>query len=463
MISLVIALRSLARRKSRAVLIGLLVVFGTLLLVFGTTFTRSAAIASRNSIIHNFTGDFIVYAASSREKPSPFAFTTPLPIMRDVDRIGEFLSAQPEVETWVPFAQNYSIVSVEKDGAKVEVPFIFYAVDPAPYARTFANAEMLEGDFLSSGDGILVSAFQNEQYRQKYGIELAVGQRVTLLGLGEGGGVNAFPTTVRGIFEPRHYKNVFNYINFVDIRTYSGVYNFTGVARGSLPETLEQGLAAAVESEDGIFALADAPDVAIDTSTLQAEAISGYTMIAVRLKDHAAVDAVRERLAAQGFEVKTARWDEAAGFFAQVSTALQAFIYLATALIFLVVAFIFANTLIISIIERTGEIGTMRALGAEKRFVRSIFLSETLFLNVAASLAGIVVSLLLILAAGRGGLPLPDVVSQFLIGGGPLPMVLAVGPFLTALAVVVAVSVLATISPIRVATQITPLAAMSDR
>jgi ABC-type antimicrobial peptide transport system permease subunit len=82
---------------------------------------------------------------------------------------------------------------------------------------------------------------------------------------------------------------------------------------------------------------------------------------------------------------------------------------------------------------------------------------------VAASLAGIVVSLLLILAAGRGGLPLPDVVSQFLIGGGPLPMVLAVGPFLTALAVVVAVSVLATISPIRVATQITPLAAMSDR
>jgi len=275
--------------------------------------------------------------------------------------------------------------------------------------------------------------------------------------------VNAFPTTVRGIFEPRYYKNVFNYINFVDIRTYSGVYNFTGVASGSLPASLEQGLAAATESEDDVFALADAPDVAIDTSTLEAEAISGYTMIAVRLKDHATVDAVRARLAEQGLEVKTARWDEASGFFASISSALQAFIYLATALIFLVVAFIFANTLIISIIERTGEIGTMRALGAERSFVRSIFLSETLFLNVAASLAGIVVSLGLILATGRRGLPLPDVVSQFLIGGGPLPMALAVGPFVTALAVVVAVSVLATIAPIRVATRITPLAAMSDR
>jgi putative ABC transport system permease protein len=462
-ITLTIALRSLLRRKSRAILIGLLVVFGTLLLVFGTTFTRSAGIASQGSIINNFTGDFIVYSARSRELPSPFAFNTPLPVIQDADRVGQFLSAQPEVETWVPFAQNYSIVSVEKDGSKVELPFIFYAVDPAAYAKTFPNARMVEGDFLSSGDGILVSVFQNEQYEKKYGLRLSVGQNVTLLGLSDGGGVNAFPTKVRGIFEPLYYRNVFNYINFVDIRTYSAVYNFTGVARGSLPDSLEKGLAAAATSEADIFALADAPDVAIDTSSLKSEAISGYTMIAVRLKDHGALETVRARLAGQGFEVKTSRWDEASGFFARISSALQAFIYLATALIFLVVAFIFANTLIISIIERTGEIGTMRALGAEKSFVREIFLSETLFLNVAACLVGMGVGLALVLAAGRGGLPLPETVSQFLIGGGPLPLQLSGAPFLIALVVVVLVSILATISPIRLATRITPLAAMSEK
>ena len=133
------------------------------------------------------------------------------------------------------------------------------------------------------------------------------------------------------------------------------------------------------------------------------------------------------------------------------------------ALIFLVVAFIFMNTLIISIIERTGEIGTMRALGGEKSFIRRIFLSETLVLNMAASLAGIVIGLLLVLLTGRGGLPLPDTVSQFLIGGGPLRMVLSAWPFLVALVVVIAVSILATLTPIRVATRITPLAAMSER
>lgn len=445
-------------------LIGLLVVFGTLLIVFGETFTRSAAAASKHSIIHNFTGDFILYSARSKEMPSPFAFNTPLPNIQNVDQIVTWLAAQPEVETYVPLAQNYSIISVEGKSGKVELPFIFYAVDPASYEKTFANVKMREGSFLSAGDGILVSEFQNDQYEKKYGVRLSVGQRVTILGLSEGGGVNAYATTVRGIFDPIYYKNVFNYINFIDITTYSGVYNFTGVAKGSLPDSLEKGLAAASQNEDSIFALAGDSAGSIDTSRLKAESVSGYTMIAVRLKDEAAAGALMARAtASEDFGVKAARWDEASGFFARISSALQAFIYLATALIFLVVAFIFMNTLIISIIERTGEIGTMRALGSEKSFIRRIFLAETLMLNVSASIVGILLGLALILAFSRSGLPLPETVSQFLIGGGNLTLRLSAAPFLIALAIVVAVSVIATVLPIRVATKISPLAAMSDR
>jgi putative ABC transport system permease protein len=463
MIALRIALRSLLRRKSRMALIGLLVVFGTVLIVFGQTLTRSAAAASRQSIIGNFTGDFILYSARSRELPSPFAFTTPLPNIQDTDVVVTWLKQQPEVSAVVPLAQNYSIISVDTKGGKVELPFIFYAVDPATYAATFHNVKMLSGDFMTSGSGILVSSYQNDQYEKKYGIRLAVDDEVTVLGLGDGGGVNAYKTRVRGIFEPLYYKNVFNYINFIDVATYSGVYNFTGVAAGSLPSSLEKGLAAAATSEDDIFALATTPSAAIDTSTLKSETVSGYTMIAVLLKDHATASAVIARAAGQDLGVKAARWDEASGFFSRISSALQAFIFLATALIFLVVAFIFMNTLIINIVERTGEIGTMRALGAERKFVRRIFLAETLLLNVAASLVGILVGLAMILATGRGGLPLPDTVSQYLIGGGSLPLLLSPWPFVVALVVVVAVSVLATILPIRVATRITPLAAMSDR
>jgi putative ABC transport system permease protein len=445
-------------------MIGLLVVFGTFLLVFGETFTRSAKVASEASIIDNFTGDFIVYSERSREKPSPFAFNTPLPNIQDIDAITAYLAGLPEVETVVPFAQNYSVISVDGPKGKIEMPFIFYAIPPASYGKAFANTRMLKGDYFASGDGILISAYQNAQYQKRYNVQLAVGDTVTVLGLSDGGGVNAIRTRVRGIFDPRFYKNVFNYINFIDIGTYSRLYDFTGVARGSLPAGLEKGLAAAADSEDNIFALAgDSASTKIDTARLASESLSGFTMIAVKLKDHSALGPVMARVAAKGMGIKLARWDEASGFFARISSGLQGFIWFATALIFLVVAFIFTNTLIINIIERTGEIGTMRALGSEKGFIRGIFLVETLMLNLTACLVGLLLSLLVILVFSRTGIPLPDTISQYIIGGGNLTLSLDAIPFAMALVVVALVSVIATLYPVRVATSITPLAAMSDR
>ncbi len=471
MLTLKIALRTLLRRKSRMIAIGILVAFGTFLLIFGGTFTRSAREASRSSIIDNFTGDFIVYSADSKEKPSPFAFQTPLPNIKNVEEIKSFLSGLPEVETVVPYAQNYGLIEVDHRGTKIDLPFIFYAVDPAPYRRVFRNAEMVRGDFFGVDQGgparrgILISQYQNSQYQEKYGVTLEVGQPLTLLGLTEGGSVNAVSSRLLGIFEPRYYKNVFNYINFMDVGSYSDLYNFTGVSPDSLPKSFNEGLDAALENEDSLFALADNADFGkIDLSTLKSEALSGYTMIAVKLKDHRQLDRVMgEVTAREDLGIKVSRWDEASGFFARIASALQAFIYLATALIFLVVIFIFMNTLIISIIERTSEIGTMRAVGAERRFVRRLFLTETLILNTFFSLAAMAFALLLLLLLKAGGIPLPDTISQFLIGGGNLPLHLSALPFAQALVIVIAASVVATLYPIRVATSITPLRAMSDK
>jgi len=469
MIIFKIALRSLLRRKSRALTIGALVAFGTLLLVFGQTFTRSAGIASRDSIINNFTGDLILYSERSKEKPSPFAFNTPLPVIPEVEKIRAYLETLPQVEAVVPFAQNYAIIQAQKDGKSVELPFIFYAVEPATYRRIFRNAQMRQGEFFgveggAARQGILISEFQNAQYQKNYGVTLAAGEAVTVLGLTEGGSVNALRSKLLGLFEPRYFKNVFNYINFVDIQSYSALYNFTGVAADSLPESLTRGLEASAGNEEAIFGLAaDSNFGKLDLSSLRSETLSGYTMIAVLLADHGSVDQVIREVSAAGLGVKAARWDEASGFFARIASALQAFIILATGLIFLIVAFIFMNTLIINIVERTSEIGTMRAIGGEKSFIRRLFLAETLLLNIPFSLGAMVLSLIAVLAAGRSGLPLPDSISQYLIGGGALPLRLAAAPFLEALVIVIAVSVIATLYPIRVATGITPLAAMGER
>jgi ABC-type antimicrobial peptide transport system permease subunit len=92
-----------------------------------------------------------------------------------------------------------------------------------------------------------------------------------------------------------------------------------------------------------------------------------------------------------------------------------------------------------------------------------MFLAETLILNTCASLIGMAAAAILLAAGSANGIPLPDIVSQFLIGGGPVPVTITPAPFIIAFAAVIAVSVLATVYPVSVATTITPLKAMNDR
>lgn len=470
MLTLKLALRNLGRRKGRMVLIGSLVALGTFLIVFGTIFATSARKASRSSIIDNFTGDLVVYSARSKDLPSPFAFNTPLPRIRNLEAVKAALAAIPEVEAIAPFAQNYGIMQVESQGKKVDLPFIFYAVEPEAYLGVFKQVTEGGKPFfgLAPGGkggslqaGVMVSEYQNEQYLKNYGIALKAGDKVTLLGITEGG-VNTVSSSLVATFTPGHFTSVFNYINYMDAATYSRVYDYAGVE--ALPAAFDAGLEKAGDDEAAIFGLASDPGLAsLDLSSLKSESLSGATVVAVRLKDHGAVDRVLALLASQPeLGIKAARWDLASGFYAQIAAGLQAFIYLATALIFLVVTLIFMNTLIISVTERTGEIGTMRAIGAERSFVRTLFVSEALVLNVASALVGMVAAGIAVGALEGKGVALPGIVSQFLIGGGSLQLEASAMPYVLALAVVVLVSILATAYPVRVATAVTPLKAMSE-
>jgi len=66
-------------------------------------------------------------------------------------------------------------------------------------------------------------------------------------------------------------------------------------------------------------------------------------------------------------------------------------------------------------------------------------------------------------AFSRNGIALPEIISQFLIGGGPLRLEVTPAPFFLALGIVALVSIFATIYPVSVATKVSPLSAMSER
>jgi ABC-type lipoprotein release transport system permease subunit len=466
-VTITIALRSLARRKVRMTMIGALVFLGTLLIVLGDTVSLSVSRASRLSIISYFTGDLILYSERSKEKPSPFSFTTPLPALENPGRIEAWLSSHPLVERHVAIAQNYGLLSVDKGGKKTDVPFFFYAVDPSRYRAVFPNITVSGGTFYATDGtgqkaGVVLSSFQGDNYAKNYSVNLAAGDPVTLLSLGDGGSVNAVPSRIVGIYEPNYYRNVFNYINFLDFATYSQLYNYTGVDGASMPKEYNNALS--LESEGDIFGLAESDLGTLETANLVTQELNGYVMVAVKLKDHTKGNAFAAEIEKAGFGVRAATWKDASGFFAYIAAIIQAVIYGAALLIFLIVVFILMNTLIIGVLERTAEIGTLRAIGGEKGFIGALFLWESFLLNGSAASLGMLAGVVIIVAARMtGGVTLPDVIQQYLTGGGSLSLILSARPFAVAAALIIVVSLLATFYPVRVATAITPLKAMSGK
>jgi putative ABC transport system permease protein len=91
------------------------------------------------------------------------------------------------------------------------------------------------------------------------------------------------------------------------------------------------------------------------------------------------------------FRVQTA--EEALGSVQSLLETMTAFVT-AIALISLLVGTIgIANVMLVSVTERTREIGIMRALGAQRREILSLFLLEAVLLGLAGAVLGVIVGL----------------------------------------------------------------------
>ncbi len=69
-----------------------------------------------------------------------------------------------------------------------------------------------------------------------------------------------------------------------------------------------------------------------------------------------------------------------------------------------VVLFTISNTMSMTVVERTVEIGTLRAIGLRRQGIRAMFLSEAIALGIVGSLLGVTVSLIAVWAINQMGL-----------------------------------------------------------
>jgi putative ABC transport system permease protein len=116
-----------------------------------------------------------------------------------------------------------------------------------------------------------------------------------------------------------------------------------------------------------------------------------------RLDELLATTLKGEPLEVQDFEALNPFYGQAVGMFAAI------FGFMAV-LIGAIVLFTVGNTMSMAVMERTAEIGTLRAIGLRRSGIRRLFMSEALVLGAIGAAAGVIVALLVAWLVNHAGL-----------------------------------------------------------
>jgi len=243
------------------------------------------------------------------------------------------------------------------NNGKVDVPILGEGIEAGPEAELAQSITMLSGRLLGAKDrrGILLGEGLART------LKLAPGNQVVVVASTLDGAMNTGDFEVVGVF-----------------RSFSKEYDERAVR---LPLAAAQDLLGTDRANLIVVLLEDTEKTA------------------------AAAAAAETALAGGGLAVK--RWEEINDFYANtVALYDRQFAVLRIIMLFMVLLGV-ANAVNMSVFERMGEFGTMRALGNRSRFVVALILSECLLLGIAGALAGVAAGALMAWGVSLVGIPMP--------------------------------------------------------
>lgn len=95
-----------------------------------------------------------------------------------------------------------------------------------------------------------------------------------------------------------------------------------------------------------------------------------------------------ERLSRQGLDVEIKTWEELASFYSKVKKMFDLIFLFLFGIVFIIATMSVINTISMTVMERTREIGTMRALGLKRRGILVLFTIESAFMGILGSGVG---------------------------------------------------------------------------
>ncbi len=169
---------------------------------------------------------------------------------------------------------------------------------------------------------------------------------------------------------------------------------------------------------------------------------------------------INELSKAQNLNLKALTWQKAAGTLGQFVTIGKLILYFAVFVIFIVALVIINNAVMMATLQRVREIGTMRAIGAQRSFVLSLVLIETLLLGIVFGVGGTALGAVVVQVLGKIGIPAANDFLYFFFAGPRLHVTLGMGSLVGAFVIICVVTAISALYPAIVATRVSPLQAM---
>jgi putative ABC transport system permease protein len=487
-----IAFRNLKEHKTKTLIIGILITLGIAILVVGNSFTDTIKNGIEKNYIENYTGNLFI-APSSLEDPSLIIssemFESTPKTVPSFPSIQEYVESLPEVTGTTGQINGAALGKWNDIG---ESFMVLFGVESQSYQNLFPNGiKLTEGSFLSEGEsGIVLSKMVADMFNQSSGQEIQVGDSILLTSMNNVSGAKIREVTVKGIHDYGDASFDLSYVCFIDeetLRILNGMVlntaeslNLTGEESSSLGTFDEDSLFGSGDDSLFVMDIEEIDDSSANTTFEDWTGVLGDTsqraflnetdpnawnFLLVKVSDQNQSDSVVKQLNAyfqeNGIDAKAWDWIDGAGMSANLADTLSVVFNVLLFIIAIVAVIVIMNTLVISVSERYGEIGTMRAIGAKKRFVREMISLETLMITIVFGVLGVILGIVILLIMRAIGIQATNQFMQILLGGDVFRPVVSLQAIILSLITVSVVGLVASLYPVSVALKVSPLEAMN--
>jgi len=148
--------------------------------------------------------------------------------------------------------------------------------------------------------------------------------------------------------------------------------------------------------------------IGVAHALLRAQGAHRWVMLLDDEKTTAArIDEFRRRFPVETTDLQFVPWQQLADFYNKTVELFSRQMSVVKLIIGLIIVLSISNMLVMTVLERTGEIGTLMALGFRRRSVLQLMFTEGLLLGVVGGALGTAVGVALAIAISAVGIPMP--------------------------------------------------------